>query len=271
MKEKRSLSDPDLRQSQQFRAVSYFYDRLPAMITFVVLIAVWQAACTLKLVPPYMLPSPISVIRAIISNRDQLFMHASCTLQEAFWGLVAGVILGCLFAILMDAFEWLYKALYPLLVITQTIPTIAIAPLLVLWFGYEMLPKIILIVLVGFFPMTVGLLAGFRSVDEDEIRLFRSMGANAFQIFVYLKWPTALPEFFSALRIACAYSIVGAVIAEWLGGFRGLGVYMIRVKQAFQFDNMFAVILVISLLSLGLMKLVDLLQRRIMPYKYLDQ
>ena len=110
-------------------------------------------------------------------------------------------------------------------------PTVAIAPLLVLWFGYEMTPKVILIILVTFFPVTVGLLDGFRAVDPDAVGLLRSMGAGRWQIFRYLKCPSALPHFFSGLRIAAAYSVVGAVISEWLGGFGGLGVYMTRVKK----------------------------------------
>ncbi|MBQ2995814.1 MAG: ABC transporter permease, partial [Oscillibacter sp.] len=160
-----------------------------------------------------------------------------------------------------------YRAFYPILVITQTVPTVAIAPLLVLWFGYEMAPKVILIVIVTFFPVTVGLLEGFRSTDADAVNLLRSMGASRWQIFRYLKLPSALPQFFSGLRIAAAYAVVGAVISEWLGGFGGLGVYMTRVKQAFAFDKMFAVIFLISAISLGLMALVDWAEKRCMPYK----
>jgi ABC-type nitrate/sulfonate/bicarbonate transport system permease component len=166
----------------------------------------------------------------------------------------------------MDAFDVLYKAFYPLLIITQTIPSVAIAPLLVLWFGYEMAPKIILIVISTFFPVTVGLLEGFRSADPDAIGLLRSMGANRLQIFRYIKFPTALPQLFSGLRIAAAYSVVGAVISEWLGGFGGLGVYMTRVKKAFAFDKMFAVIFLISAISLALMALVERAAKKCMPY-----
>src|SRR5699024_9636551 len=120
-------------------------------------------------------------------------------------------------------------------------------------FGYEMMPKIILIVIVTFFPVTVSLLEGFRSADQDTIQLLRSMGASQVQIFRYVKFPGALNRFFSSLRIAVSYAVVGAVISEWLGGFEGLGVYMTRVKQAFAFDKMFAVIFLISAISLILM------------------
>ena len=243
----------------------------PAVAAVVLLLVLWQGVCMLGLVPGFMLPSPLEVIRAFISEREVLAEHAVITLQEAFIGLVLGVAIGFVFAVLMDAFEVLYKAVYPILVITQTIPTVAIAPLLVLWFGYEMTPKIILIVIVTFFPVTVGLLDGFRAADKDAIGLLRSMGASRVQIFRYIKAPSALPQFFSGLRIAAAYSVVGAVISEWLGGFGGLGVYMTRVKKAFAFDKMFAVIFLISAISLALMALVDVLEKKCMPHRNLSK
>ena len=232
------------------------------------LLLLWSAASALEWVPRYMLPAPWDVVEAFISEAPLLFEHSLITLQEAFYGLVLGVGLGFLFAAAMDAWELLYRALYPILVLTQTIPTVAIAPLQVLWFGYEMAPKVILIVIVTFFPVTVGLLDGFRAADQDAINLLRSMGASPWQIFRYIKFPSALPQFFSGLRIAAAYAVVGAVISEWLGGFGGLGVYMTRVKQAFAFDKMFAVIFLISAISLVLMALVDWAEKRCMPYRH---
>lgn len=167
----------------------------------------------------------------------------------------------------MDQFEPLYKACYPLIVLTQTVPTVAIAPLLVLWFGYEMTPKVILIVITTFFPIAVGLLNGFKSADQDSINLLRAMGAGRWQIFRIVKLPGAMSQFFAGLRISASYAVVGAVISEWLGGFSGLGVYMTRVKKAFSFDKMFAVIFLISVISLLLMKGVDLLQKKCMPWE----
>ena len=239
---------------------------LPSVIAVTVLLLLWQAVCSLGVVPRYMLPSPAQVVEAFASELPLLFENSLITLQEAFLGLVLGVTVGFVAAVLMDGFEILYKAFYPLLILTQTIPSVAIAPLLVLWFGYEMTPKVILIVISTFFPVTVGLLEGFRSADPDAIDLLRSMGANRLQIFRYIKFPTALPQLFSGLRIAAAYSVVGAVISEWLGGFGGLGVYMTRVKKAFAFDKMFAVIFLISAISLALMALVEHTAKKCMPY-----
>jgi ABC-type nitrate/sulfonate/bicarbonate transport system permease component len=239
---------------------------LPSIAAVAALVLLWQTVCSLGWVPGYMLPSPVQVVQAFLSELPLLFENSLITLQEAFLGLLLGVTVGFLAAVLMDAFEVLYKAFYPLLILTQTIPSVAIAPLLVLWFGYGMTPKIVLIVISTFFPVTVGLLDGFRSADRDAIGLLRSMGANRLQIFRHIKFPSALPQLFSGLRIAAAYSVVGAVISEWLGGFGGLGVYMTRVKKAFAFDKMFAVIFLISAISLALMALVERAAKKCMPY-----
>ena len=243
----------------------------PSVAAVAGLLFLWQLVCVLEWIPPYMLPSPVKVLQAFVDDIPLLWENSLITLQEAFIGLALGVSVGFLAAVLMDAFDILYKAFYPLLIITQTIPSVAIAPLLVLWFGYEMTPKIVLIVISTFFPVAVGLLDGFRSADKDAIGLLRSMGANGFQIFRYIKFPTALPQLFSGLRIAAAYSVVGAVISEWLGGFGGLGVYMTRVKKAFAFDKMFAVIFLISAISLALMALVEFAEKKCMPYRRLDK
>ena len=243
----------------------------PSILAVASLLLIWQVVCSTGLVPGYMLPSPVEVVQAFVSELPLLWEHSLITLQEALIGLFLGVAVGFVVAVLMDTFEVLYRAFYPMLIITQTVPSVAIAPLLVLWFGYEMTPKIILIVVSTFFPVTVGLLDGFRSADKDAIGLLRSMGATRLQIFRYIKFPSALPQLFSGLRIAAAYSVVGAVISEWLGGFGGLGVYMTRVKKAFAFDKMFAVIFLISAISMVLMVLVELAEKKCMPYRYLDK
>lgn len=236
-----------------------------------VILLLWQLISTLGIIDSFMLPSPVKVVKAFIAEFPALMKHSAITLTEAFMGLSFGIFLGFIMAVLMDHFRMLYKAFYPLIVLTQTIPTVAIAPLLVLWFGYEMTPKVILIVITTFFPLTVGLLCGFQSADPDAINLLRAMGAGKWQIFRYIKLPGAMPQFFSGLRISASYAVVGAVISEWLGGFGGLGVYMTRVKKAFSFDKMFAVIFLISIISLLLMKGVDLLQRISMPWTQLEK
>lgn len=214
-----------------------------------------------------MLPSPIQVGQAFIQDFSLLAFHARVTLIEAALGLLLGVFFGVVVAIVMDHFEKVKEAVYPLLVLTQTVPTIAVAPLLTIWFGFGIFPKVVLIVVTIFFPVAVAMLNGFSSVDQDELRLMHSMGANTRQILWYVKLPASLGDFFSALKIGVTYAVIGAVISEWLGGFEGLGVYMTRVRKSYAFDKMFAVILLISLISLLLMAVVNLLEKIAMPWK----
>jgi ABC-type nitrate/sulfonate/bicarbonate transport system permease component len=239
---------------------------IPAAV-ILALLAIWQLFSGAGVIPKFMLPSPLEVGQAFFGEFPLLMEHAKATLAEAFLGLLGGVILAFLAALLMDWFPYVYKGMYPIIVLTQTIPTIAIAPLLVLWMGYEMAPKITLIVITTFFPITIGLLDGFRSGDPDAADLFKAMGASKWQIFRYMKLPGSLGHFFAGLRVSAAYSIVGAVISEWLGGYYGLGVYMVRVKKSYSFDKMFAVIFLISAISLLLMWLVDLFQKLVMPWE----
>ena len=220
----------------------------------------------MEFVPAYMLPSPIDVVKAFADNFSIMMKQAAVTLQETLYGLLIGIAIAFVIASLMDRFTIINKALYPVLVVTQTIPTIAIAPLLVLWMGFGMAPKITLVVITTFFPIAIGLLNGFQSVDEDAINLMRSMGARRLQIFRIIKLPNATASFFSGLPISAAYAVVGAVVSEWLGGFEGLGVYMTRVKKAYAFDKMFAVIVFISAISLVLMGIVVLLEKISMPW-----
>ena len=240
--------------------------KIPAIVAIVLILAVWQGICMAKIVPSYMLPSPVEVITAMVNDFAVIIMHAKVTLTEAFLGLCIGIVLAFFIATLMDRFLVLDEAIYPLLVITQTIPTIAIAPVLVLWMGFGMAPKITLVVITTFFPISVGLLDGYKSVDRDSIMLMRSMGATNFQTFIHAKFPAALPHFFSGLKISASYAVVGAVISEWLGGFEGLGVYMTRVKKAYAFDKMFAVIIFIVIISLLLMAVVNIIRRASMPW-----
>lgn len=237
------------------------------LVSLLVLSALWLFVSEGEIIPSYMLPSPVDVVRAFIADFSVLMSHAFVTVQEALYGLAIGTGLGFVIAVLMDRFDFLYKALYPVLVITQTIPTIAIAPLLVLWMGFSMAPKITLVVLTTFFPIAISLLDGFKSADPDSINLIRSMGGGNFKIFRHIKLPGAIEQFFSGLKVSASYSVVGAVISEWLGGFEGLGVYMTRVKKAYAFDKMFAVIILISVISLALMGVVAMLKNIAMPYK----
>ena len=242
-------------------------DKIAPSIIIAALLMIWQILSMVNIIPKFMLPSPFEVVKAFVYDFPLLMEHTKITLLEAFLGLGLGIILGFAVAVVMDRFEYAFKMIYPVLVITQTIPTVAIAPLLVLWLGYGILPKITLIVMTSFFPITIGLLDGFRSADKDMLNLLKTMGATPFQNFVHVKLPGSLGYFFAGLRISVSYSIIGAVVAEWLGGFSGLGVYMTRVRKSYSFDKMFAVIFLISAISLLLMYLVKKIQKWCMVWE----
>ena len=235
--------------------------------TILGILIIWQLAHMAGWLPAYMLPSPMDVVRAFVDDFPLLMSHAGTTLFEAFMGLGIAILLALLLSAIMDRFSALYKALNPILVLTQTIPTVAIAPLLVLWMGYETAPKITLVVIAGFFPLVVNLLSGYRAADPDAIRMMRAMGAGPWQIFFHVKLPGSMSHFFSGLYIATSYAIVGAVISEWLGGFSGLGVYMTRVKKSFSYDKMFAVIFLISLISLILLRVIKIMRNKLVPWE----
>ena len=236
-------------------------------LLLIILIVIWELLSHSALIPSFMLPSPEESIRALAENIGLIGYHLSISLTEALAGLALSIAFSFIISVIMDRFELMEKIVFPALVVSQTIPVIAIAPLLVLWLGYGILPKVVLIFLVCFFPVAVSLTTGFKQVDRDRVRLFQSMNAGYFVILREIKIPEALPSFFSGLKIAVAYSVVGAVIAEWLGGQAGLGVYMTLARKSFAYDEMFAIIIVISVVSLILTKIVEIIEVRAMPWK----
>lgn len=237
------------------------------ILTVAAFLAIWQAACSFGWVPSFMLPSPLQVCQTLVSDAGLIAGHAWVTLLEALAGLAIGIAVGFVIAVAMERFYVVDAALSPLITISQTIPVVAIAPLLVLWFGYGMLPKVLLVALTTFFPIAISLAGGFKAADPDEVDLLRTMGASRFQVFRYVKLPAALGPFFSGLRISATYAVVGAVVAEWLGGFDGLGVFMTRVRKSYDYESMFAAIVVISAVSLLLLGVTRFLQHVCMPWE----
>lgn len=242
-------------------------DRLLRSSLIITILVIWQILSAGNIVPKFLLPSPYDVVMAFYNDFNLIMHHTGYTLCETASGLLIGAICGFILAILMDRFDVVKKTFYPLIIISQTIPTVAIAPLLVLWLGYRMTPKITLVAMTTFFPIVVALVDGFMSADADSIRLLKAMGANDFQIYKFVKLPYALPHFFSGLRISVTYAVIGAVVAEWLGGFDGLGVYMTRARKSYSFDKMFAVIFFISILSLVAMALLKFIEKKIIKWK----
>ena len=241
-------------------------DKFISIIFSLFILVVWELFVDLGFVKRYILPSPTDVIKALFTHWSDIMMHTRVTFFEGMTGLVVAIIFSFVMAIVMDQSKIIKKAIYPILVISQTVPIIVIAPLIAMWFGFGITPKIFVVVLVCFFPITINLTEGLQSVDYELIDLMRSMGANKSQIFMKVKFPFTLPNFFSGLKIAATYSIMGAVIGEWLGGKAGLGVYMLRARHSFSLDRVFASILVIIVLSITIFYGIAVLQRFIMPW-----
>lgn len=197
--------------------------------------------------------------------------HIPNTLWATFTGLALGVSVGLFLAALMDLspiFRWI---LYPILILSQTIPVFAIAVMLILVFGFGFGPKIIVVALFSFYPVTVSTLSGFQSVDHLHTQLLRSMGANALQIWWKIRLPTAMPSFFSGLRIAATYSVVGAVIGEYVGAGNGLGKFLQRSYQSYKADQVFLAITIIAVLSIGLVLFIMLVEILALRWRYLHQ
>jgi ABC-type nitrate/sulfonate/bicarbonate transport system permease component len=238
---------------------------------FIALLAVWEAVSRLNAVPAFILPAPSMVAVTLFSEFRIMSSHIFITLYETFTGFFISIILSVFIAVLMDSVPAIRKTLYPVLVISQTIPIIILAPLFIIWFGYGYLPKIIIVILICFFPITVSLLHSLAAADKELISLLKSMGASKLKIYRFVKVPSSLPGFFSGLKIAAAYSIMGATIGEWVGGKNGLGVYMIRAKQSFNTDRVFAAIIVITVLSIIFLKIIEYCERKSMPWQKIHE
>ena len=236
------------------------------IVFFVVLLLIWETISRFEVFPPFILPSPSSILVSLVTGFTSMQYDILITLFEASTGFIIAIILSVAIAVAMDSIIGFKKTIYPVLIISQTIPIIIIAPLFIIWFGYGYAPKIIIVTLICFFPITISLLQGLIAVDKELIDLLRSMGASKFQIYKFVKIPSAMPGFFSGLKIAATYSIMGATIGEWVGGKSGLGVYMIRAKQAFETDRVFAAIIIIVILSILLLKIIEFVEKKNMPW-----
>lgn len=240
--------------------------KLLPLATILFFLCLWEAGVRLTQTPAWILPSPGQVLLALAEIGPALLVHTSTTLAEALLGFGLSVLIAFLLALLLDHFTGLRSALYPLIIFTQTIPLIVLTILFVIWFGFGMLPKVLVVILVCFFPVLINLMNGLDAVDHDQILLFKSMGAKPSAIIWMVKIPAALPSFFSGLRISATYSIMGAIVAEWMGAEKGLGYFMTLAQKGFKVDQVLAVVAVICVLSFLLVKLMDLLEYLLVPW-----
>ena len=231
-------------------------------IIFIGLILLWQAVVFMTRVPPYILPDPLSVGRALFTHFPELLQHAGITLIEILAGLIIGTLLGAGSALLMMISRGIKHWLMPVLVISQAIPVFALAPLLVLWIGYGLGSKIAMAVLIIFFPVTAAFYDGLRRTEPQWLELARVMDAPPHAVLRQIRVPAALPAFASGVRVATAVAPIGAVVGEWVGSSAGLGFYMLHANARMQIDIMFAALSLLSGMALILYSIVDVVMRR---------
>ncbi len=238
----------------------------PALVVVAAGLLAWQLGVGGSGVAPQVLPSPLRVAEQGWAYRDALWANTVPTLQETAVGFAVSLAVSWALAVAADFVPLLRRALTPLLVASQTLPIVAIAPLLIIWFGFGLLPKVVVIALVTFFPVTVGLVEGFAATGREATNLLRSMGASRWEQFRYVRLPGAMPSFFTALRIGITYAVTGAIFAEYVGATAGLGIFMQVQKNSFRTDLVLAAVVVTAVLSVALFGLTYLVQRVVAPW-----
>jgi putative hydroxymethylpyrimidine transport system permease protein len=242
---------------------------LPPIAIVVLLLVLWQVAASLDVIAdalriePFLVPSPADIAQSLWTDRDLLVDNGWVTLQEILAGFALSVAAGVAFAVALHLSPTLRRAFYPLLVASQTIPIVVVAPILVVWLGFGIGPKLAIIALICFFPITVNTLDGLRSVDSDLVKMMRTLDASRWQTFRRVEAPTALPYFFSGAKIAVAVAVIGAVFGEWAGSSSGLGHLIQQASAQLQTARTFAAVVVLSVLAILLFWLLAVLERRV--------
>jgi len=241
------------------------------VITGVLLLAAWETFVRVLAVEEFLLPAPSSILTALVVQWPVMYPHIVATVQTSLAGLIIAVFLAVVMGMLLDSFTIIKKSVYPFMVVSQTIPIVFIYPLFLIWFGFGIGAKIVVVTLVCFFPAAVNLIDGLAQTDPELMDLFRSMRSGRWRTFVMVRFPGALPSFFSGLRISATYCVMGAVIGEWLGAKQGMGVYMIRSYKSFSTPHVFAAILVVILLSLLVFYLIRIIERIVISWNFIRE
>ena len=239
---------------------------MPVLVMVLFLLG-WELCVHLFNINLYILPAPSDIVNAMIECAPQLWMHSLITLQEALLGLVLALILAIILAVLMDISKTLKHSIFPHLIISQTIPVMVLGPLFSIWFGFGMTPKVMMVIFMCFFPIVISFSDALNKVDPQKVHLLKSFGASTLQVYLYCKIPSAATALFSGLKVAASYCIGGAIVGEWLSASAGLGYYMLRLKNGYMLDKVFACVVVIVIFSLLLNLLVNLIEYICFPYR----
>jgi len=239
---------------------------LKVALTLITLIVLWEIACRVFQVPSYLVPPPSAIGSRLYEKRDLYLGHTWITVYETLAGFALAVVIGVAAAALIVVIPPARDVIMPLLLIAQIVPKVAIAPILLIWFGYGLLPKVIIAFLVAFFPIVVNVASGLAAVERELLDLGRSLEATRWQIFWKFRMPTALPELFSGMKIAITLAVIGAVIGEFVGGNRGLGYLILVANQDLDTPLAFAALLVLSVAGILLYAVIELAERLLIPW-----
>ena len=239
---------------------------LPSLLIIVAIIVAWEVCVRLFEVQKWLLPAPSDIAVTLYADAPLLWRHTLATLLEIVVGFGLSLACGVALATAIGLSRTLERAIYPFVIASQTIPIIVIAPMLLIWIGYGFAPKVIVVALISFFPIVVNMVDGLKSVDRDMVNLMRTLGASRWQVFFKVQVPTSLPYLFSGMRVAIAVSVIGAVIGEWVGSSEGLGYLMLRSKPQFLTERVFAAIVILSALGVGLFGSVGIVERLAIPW-----
>lgn len=240
---------------------------VPALLLGLFLLVLWQLIA-MGIGAAYILPSPVQILCKLWELREILItVHLPATMGVTFLGLLISVVLGVFLAIIMDTNPKIENALYPFIIASQTIPTTAIAPLFVLWFGYSIWSKVLVTILITFFPIAITVYDGLKSTKREMEELLMTYGANKKEIFIKLKLPTALPAFFSAIKMAIPMSIIGAAIAEWLGAQSGLGYFSKRMMTQLDGAGVFAPVVLLSVVAMVSVTIVSIIEKKLITWR----
>lgn len=241
----------------------------PAMRPFwllVMLVVLWDLTIRVFDIKPYLIPPPWAVAKTLVSEWPMLWRETLPTLYATLGGFAASVVIGVPIAMWIAYSRLVESFVYPLLVFSQSIPKVAIAPLFVVWFGFGIVPKVIAAFLLGFFPVVVATVQGFKSVEGDVIDLARSMGASPFKVFLKFRLPTALPSIFSGLKVSVTLAVVGAVVGEFVGSNSGIGYVLQKANGTFDLPLMFAALVILSMVGVLLFLAIELVERAVLPW-----
>lgn len=236
------------------------------ILVFIIVIALWELCVKMFNISLYILPAPSKILKAIIDNFDVLWMHSMVTLEESLIGLGISTVLAILIAIGMDMSKTFKTSVYPYLIVTQTVPVMVLGPLFSIWLGFGMAPKVLIVIFMCFFPVSISFCDALGQVDQNQINLLKSFKANLLQIYTIVKIPAGALGLFSGLKVAATYCIGGAIVGEWLSSSAGLGYYMLRVKNGYMLDKVFACVVMIILWSVILNVSVSVIQYFAFPH-----